>query len=280
VEIIPAPGWEELFDALKNERGTFLFLGATDAGKSTLIRWLIGRRAAERLVTALVDSDVGQSALCLPGGVGMSIFRDAGDAQECGCAWFSFLGTPNPARVVPGLVATTGRYAQLARDATKLVLIDTTGLVEGELGIGLKLAKLEATGAEMVIAIQRDCECEPILGSLRNVKIYRLSPAPSVKIRNQETRARRRMERLTAYFAAACHELAIYGKTTEFSLFGRLVNWRDIRLEQGAVIGLNRGEATLALGLVTETDGEGMTLRTPLVSLRGINRIVAGDIIL
>ena len=257
-----------------------LFLGATDAGKSTLIRWLVERRGKEKLVTALVDADVGQSALCLPGTVGMAVFSGGGNAQEYNCTRFSFLGTPNPARVVNVLVETVGRYVQLARTEAELVLVDTTGLIEGELGIGLKLAKSRTTRADMVVVVQREDECEPLLGRLRNVMIHRLLRAHAAISRSQVTRAKRRTERLNAYFANACNEYIIYRNAAGFQLLGRGVSLGDIKLEEGAVIGLNRGEATIALGMVTEADRESVTFQTPLASLRGINRVMTGDIIL
>ena len=199
VEIVTARGWDDLYDSLRDQRGVVLFAGTTDAGKSTLIRWLVERRGREKLVTALVDADVGQSALCLPGTVGMAVFGGAGAAQEYTCTRFSFLGTPNPARIINILVETVGRYAQMARSEAKLVLVDTTGLIEGGLGIGLKLAKVRTTQADMVVAVQREDECEQILGRLRNVEIYRLLRAPAATLRHQEARAKRRAERLKSY---------------------------------------------------------------------------------
>jgi hypothetical protein len=61
---------------------------------------------------------------------------------------------------------------------------------------------------------------------------------------------------------------------------GRQVSLRHVIPEPGTVIGLNHGEETLGLGLVTEADREGITFRTPLGSLAGVRRVVFGDIVL
>lgn len=226
----------------------------------------------------MVDADVGQSALCLPGTVGMRRFRGAEGAREFRCARFAFLGSPNPARIIFPLVETAGRFAGEARRETGLILIDTTGLVAGELGIGLKLAKIRATGAERVVAVQRHEECEPILERLRNVAIHRLPPSPLARTRSQEARAARRSERLAAYFAKAEAEFIIRAGEAEFIRFGRDVSLRNTSLEEGSVIGLNRGGETLALGLVTDADHDGVSFRAPLRSVKGINRVVLGEI--
>ena len=277
LETVPTGEWEELLVALGEEGGTALFLGPTDVGKSTLVHWLVGRLAKSGAGVALVDADVGQSSLCLPGTVGAKFFLHATDVREYACARLAFLGSPNPARIVFHLVEMAGHFAQEARREADLVLVDTTGLVAGEIGVGLKLAKIRATGADRVIAIQRRGECEPILERLRNAVIHRLAPSPLARVRSQETRTRRRAERLTRYFAEACTEFLIRADEAEFIRFGRDVSLRNTPLEAGTIIGLNRGKETMALGAVTEADGDGISFRSPLRALREINRVVLGE---
>lgn len=278
MDIVPAKGWEELLEALREERGTAVFVGATDTGKSTLVRWLVESLSSKGMATALVDADVGQSALCLPGTVGMKVFRKPDDARDFTCARLAFLGSANPSRIILPLVEMSGRLAEDARRETGLVLIDTTGLIAGELGLGLKLGKIRATGADRVIAVQREEECEPILERLGSVAIHRLHPSPLARARSQETRAVRRNERLTAYFATSSAEFIIHASDAEFFRLGRDVSLRNTPMEEGDVIGLNHGEETVALGIVTEADRNAVSFRSPLRSLRGINRVVLGEI--
>lgn len=278
MESITGPGWEDLLEKLCREPGVALLLGATDSGKSTLARHLVAGLTATGLKVALVDADVGQSALCLPGTVGVKLFRSPADLANYRCEYFSFLGSANPARLVPRLLEATGRLTELARSRAEVVLIDTTGLISGELGRGLKLAKIRVTIPDQIIALQRREECEPILGQLDEVLIHRLHPHPEVRTRSQESRSRTRRERLAAYFAAAGAEMLLNWDEVELYRLGERVSLRHELLAAGTVIGLNHGEETLGLGLVTEADREGITFRSPLGSLAGVERVDFGDV--
>ncbi|WP_298271820.1 polynucleotide 5'-hydroxyl-kinase [Geobacter sp.] len=281
MEIAPTPEWEELRDALLREGGTTLLLGATDSGKSTLVRWLVGSLAAAGTAVALVDADVGQSALCLPGTVGMALFRTPHDVAEYRCGEFSFLGSANAARIIPALAGATGRLAARARHEAPALIIDTTGLIDGIPGVALKVGKIRETRPDRVVAIQHEGECEPILSHLGSTGVFRLLPSPHVTRRSPEARARRRRMRLAAYFARApLTEALIHAGGAEFFRLGRRVDLPQGPPSRGAVIGLNRGDVTLALGIVTEADGESVAFSSHLVSPREVNGVVFGDITL
>ena len=280
MEGLTGPGWEDLLEKLRRERGEALLLGATDTGKSTLARYLVAGLTAAGLTVALVDADVGQSALCLPGTVGVKLFSSPADLADYRCERFSFLGSASPARIVHRLLETTGQLTELARSRAAIVLIDTTGLVAGELGRGLKLAKIRTTLPDQIIALQRREECEPILGQFDEVVIHRLHPHPEARTRSQESRSRTRRERLATYFAEAGTEMLLHGDEVELYRLGERVSLRHELLVPGTVIGLNHGDETMGLGLVTEADREGITFRSPLGSLTGVKRVVFGDIVL
>ena len=281
--ITPAPGWEKLRDELDRAPGVALLLGATDNGKSTLARWLVTELSARQPV-ALVDADVGQSALCLPGTVGMEMFpNQVATARFC-CMRFAFLGSASPAGIIHRLVETTARFVAACRERTPLVLVDTTGLITGELGSGLKVAKIRAVAPAYIIAIQREDECEPILahfGGSTSPRHHRLAPSPLAQKRSPEARARARQEKLGAYFAAAGErEHLLTTERVELFRLGQPANLVHQELSPGTVLGLNHGEETHALGVVIEADKRSITLRTPLPDLKGINRVVFGDIVL
>jgi polynucleotide 5'-hydroxyl-kinase GRC3/NOL9 len=79
LEIIPEPEWEGLAEELLNNKVTSIIMGATSSGKSTLARYLIAMLLSKNRVVSLIDSDIGQSSLGVPGTINMKVFKTTGD---------------------------------------------------------------------------------------------------------------------------------------------------------------------------------------------------------
>ncbi len=107
-EIIPEPEWEYLLGKLIRYKGVALIMGETDSGKSTIARYLIKRLVSKGITVSLVDSDIGQSSLGLPGTISMKVFRDERDYKTFRFERMLFLGTANPAMVIPMMIKTSG----------------------------------------------------------------------------------------------------------------------------------------------------------------------------
>jgi len=110
-----------------------------------------------------VDCDIGQSSLGLPGTVSMKIFTNGSDYEAYRFERMSFLGTTNPAMVIPMMIKASARMVGFARQAAKITHVDTTGLVSGKLGETLKAGKIKEIMPDHVIAICREQELEQVL---------------------------------------------------------------------------------------------------------------------
>jgi polynucleotide 5'-hydroxyl-kinase GRC3/NOL9 len=163
MEIIPEPEWETLFNQLTEPEGISVVIGSTDSGKSSLVRYLIYRFILEEMKVCLVDSDVGQSSLGLPGTISMKLFASERDLQDFVFEKMSFVGTLNPAKDIAPIIEQTKRLSDLCRGRSHTTLVDTSGLISGEAGMALKGAKLRALKPQHVIAIRRRDELEHIL---------------------------------------------------------------------------------------------------------------------
>ena len=115
MEILPEPGWDRLLSVLRVRQGTALLLGGTDSGKTTLARYIVESLVARRLRTALIDADVGQSGIGLPGTISMKVFRDQEDLGDFSSERMTFLGFANPSKVIPLMVAMTRRMTDIGR---------------------------------------------------------------------------------------------------------------------------------------------------------------------
>lgn len=277
MSIVSEPDWEGVRDELLELRGVAILLGTTDCGKSTLARHLIRELINRRLTAALVDADIGQSALGLPGTVSLKSFRTPAELESFRYDRMSFVGTVNPAHIISLLVAATGRMTALARRTADITLIDTTGLVAGNLGKALKLAKIREVRPELVIAIQHRDELEHIL-PLLEIPVRLLKPSPMARTRSPEARAAYRRRRLADYFArSASTEFLVSVRDAAFVYRSRPAILSETHAEPGTLIGLNHQEDTLALGIVGELDDVSVAFRSPLTTLRWVNRVVLGD---
>lgn len=289
--IVPEPEWEGLLKELIKHRGTALLVGASDSGKSTLARYLIRELISENIKVSFVDSDIGQSSLGLPGTISMKTFSSAPrrteDLEEFVPKKIFFVGTFNPSRKIHLIIDGVKRMVDLSKAKSDVILIDTTGLISGNVGITLKIGKIKAIRPEHIIALQRHEEVEHILNLLEDmnpapacsgrVHIYRLRPSPMAKSRSRDARIRYRKERFDEYFDER--------KLSEFllndiNLFynGKPFRPKKMDFKEGALIGLNHNEDTKALGILSELDDTSITFKSPINSVRGINRIILGDI--
>ncbi len=281
MEIHPEPDWESLYNGLAIGRGTALIIGMTDAGKSTLVRYLIKRFIAKGIHISLVDSDIGQSSLGLPGTVSMKVFSEEKDFVEFRYERMSFLGTVNPAMTMPGIIHTAEMMTSHCRKKTDIILIDTTGLVTGNIGRALKTGKIKAVNPEYVIAVQKKDELEHILSRINARRIVRIRSSPAAKARSRAARFRYRSAKLADYFAGpAISEFALQMNEVSFIYHGKPFSIEKADIKERMIIGLNHDEDTLALGLVEKTHSGVVTFRSPMGSLTKINTVVLGDMFL
>jgi polynucleotide 5'-hydroxyl-kinase GRC3/NOL9 len=157
-------------------------------------------------------------------------------------------------------------------------VVDTTGLISGELGKALKTAKIRAIRPAHIVAIQRGDELEHILSLVGDARIHRLKASRAAKTRSASSRRAYRKRKLEEYFRERGQsEHILDASAMPFFYRGRPFRHGDREMPQGAIIGLNRNNDTIALGIIESVAGTIVFFRSPLRSLKGINRVVCGD---
>lgn len=182
-----------------------LVLGAGDTGKTTLVTGLASALAARGEVVGVVDADLGQSDVGPPTTVGLGrVLRPLDDLAEAEVLGLEFLGMTSPARCMRETGEATARLVARAREeGCTRVLVDTSGLVEGAFGLALKRIKIDRVRPDLLIALQRASECEPILQIYEpTLSVLRL-PAASGRRRSPADRRRHRQRALEAHLAGA-----------------------------------------------------------------------------
>jgi polynucleotide 5'-hydroxyl-kinase GRC3/NOL9 len=277
MKIVPEPEWEGIGRDIARRKGVTLLIGATDSGKSTLARHLTRGLLSKGIRVSLVDSDIGQSSLGMPGTISMKVFKSVEDMDEFKPDEMFFIGDYNPARKIPLMIEGTRKMVDIARGrGAKAILIDTTGLIGGNVGRVLKVGKIRAIRPAHIIAIQRRGELEGILSLLHGVDIRRLKVSPFAKKRRKEERNRYRIRRYAEYFKGS-RVVRLPCEGLEFIYKGREVDAGDV--EPGRIVGLNRGGDTTALGIFKGVTKGKVVIKTPLKPIVGIDRILIGDVV-
>jgi len=191
----------------------------------------------------------------------------------------SFLGFTNPSKVIPLMVAMTRRMTHMGRRRAEIAVVDTTGLISGGLGKMLKMAKISAIRPAHIVAIQRGDELEHILSLVGDAMIYRLKASAAAKKRSASSRRGYRTRRLEEYFGERQQsEHVLDSSAMPFFYRGRPLQRGDREMTQGTIIGLNRNNDTIALGIIQSVAGRAVLFRSPLRSLKKeINRVICGD---
>lgn len=234
-----------------------LVVGANDTGKSTLVTRLAGVLAGAGHTVGVVDADLGQSDIGPPTTVGLGcVSRPLERLADAKVVALEFLGVTSPATCMQQTADATGRLVRRALAAgCDRVLVDTSGLVDGPFGRALKRLKIDRVTPDVLVALQRGAECEPILHAYADrprPSIVRLPAAPTRR-RTAAARRQARQRALEAHLAGAVPvtlDLAQLSARPALAKRGLAV----IEVE-GALVGLQAGDgATLGLGWVRTLD--------------------------
>jgi polynucleotide 5'-hydroxyl-kinase GRC3/NOL9 len=196
-------------------QGTFLFLGAADTGKTTLMAALAERLARHQPVT-LVDADIGQSHIGPPTTVGWTVLEEksrpavldeapiAGVSREA-TRGIAFVGDITPVGHLLQLIAALSLCIEQAKQAAKVVLVDTPGLVTGGAACSLWWTVQRLLRPERIIALQRQEELRDLLGGLQaGLSRVEVIPAPpALRRKSPEARQQYRHTLFRRYFQSA-----------------------------------------------------------------------------
>jgi polynucleotide 5'-kinase involved in rRNA processing len=280
VNRVHGPDVEKLLDCLRDRPGVTLLLGATDTGKTTLIRQL-GSSLALHGRTAIIDCDLGQSSIGPPACVGACLVK--GELKlPTEAEILHFVGDFSPQGnflpLLSGLVRVL-RWAK-GKGATH-TLVDTTGFVTGGAALELKYHKVELAQPRHVILLERGEELEPLINSLhwrQDLEIHRLRVSMSATNIGADERRANRQRSLRHYLEGA----SLFTMRLNPGIMLNPYSWQE---DEGdllhRIVGLLDGQGrALGLGVIREANIEKETLvvQTPLASIEGVTHLRLGRI--
>ena len=175
-----------------------MLIGGLDTGKTTVAMDAVRHALSAGHRPVLVDADIGISTIGPPACVGLKVFESESDldaAQEPDA--LHFVGAITASRLVLQQVVATAVMVERARNLGDVIIVDTTAIASGVSGETLKYHKAELCRPDLVIALQRGEEMEPVVGMLRrflDLEVVTAPTDPGLNPLGPDDRARRRSE--------------------------------------------------------------------------------------
>ncbi|HEX6301873.1 MAG TPA: Clp1/GlmU family protein [Acidimicrobiia bacterium] len=160
--------------------GVTMLIGGLDTGKTTVAIDAVRYALAEGHRPVLVDADIGISTVGPPACVGLRVFESEADLESLHKPdALHFVGAITSSRLVLQQVVATAVMVHRARDLGDVIVVDTTAVAAGVSGETLKYHKTELCRPDLVIALQRGEEMEPVVGMLRRFLDLEVVTAPT-----------------------------------------------------------------------------------------------------
>jgi polynucleotide 5'-hydroxyl-kinase GRC3/NOL9 len=273
----PSDDWREALDLVGDTR-VIVVVGASDAGKTTLVMALAGALASPGAPVGVVDADLGQSEIGPPTTVGLGrVTGPLARLSEAELIALHFVGVSSPARDIAGVVEGARRLTHRARaEGFVRILVDTSGLVAGGPGAVLKQRKIDAIAPDLVLVLDRDGDCEatlrPYVGAARP-RVARLPARGRPRSRTQVARRRHRAAAFERYLANARLVSLDLGRLAVQTPAGA-----PLERCAGALCGFDDAHGdTLALGVVRDVSAGALCVLAPLARPEAVRAVRVGS---
>ncbi len=276
--------WKKVIENVGQKGKVVMMIGASDTGKTTFSRLLLKEVLHKGMRAAFIDADVGQSVIGPPTTLGLSLLSGPEDLESPRPFCLYFLGATSPAQgLLPAVVGLAKLYKKALSLEVDFVLVDTTGLVAGDIGFQLKYYEVEVIAPTDLIALQRGMELEHILRALRSrgkPLIWDVAPSAKVQRRDQIQRQLYRFKKFKEYFEGASllefdlKEVPLVDPTFPHA--------EDIAQRAiGRVVGLIDGEGfALGIGIIAEAQGTQLKVLTPVKEIEGVRALHLGRVVI
>ncbi len=200
---------KDVIDAVLHEH-IILVMGTKDTGKTTFIRDLANELFRRGYSVGIIDADVGQSDIGPPATIGFGVVAFVLEhLRDVAVQHLYFVGSISPkGHLLPIITGTRKMLDKAIARGIQKILIDTTGLISGQLGRVLKEYKIAVVNPDLIICLQKDQECEHILKQYHAFdapRILRYLPNRECRTRSQTERRNYRSISFQQYFRDARH---------------------------------------------------------------------------
>ncbi len=193
--------WDELVGEMEaNRPSCVLVFGEMDTGKTFFSTYLTNRLLGTFDGVAVMDCDLGQSDIGPPGTVGLTIFNeptvalDTVDVDE-----MAFVGAHSPGLHMVPFLSGIRRLADRALEEAEIVIVDTTGWVQGDGGRTVKQGKIDMLDPDKIVLLQKEEELEHLVHTVSPERVKRVKVSDKVTPTPPSERKGLRERSMTGY---------------------------------------------------------------------------------
>ena len=202
--------WQQAADAIAHDDRPLrvMVVGVPDAGKTSFCAFLAETLRRSGKAVGVVDADVGQSSLGVPGVISAGrVTRPVQRLDDVPFQMGYFVGDVSPTgHMLACLTGTRVLVDRLRARGARAIIVDTSGLVRGPAGHELKLRKAELLRPHYIVVVRKGDE----LGALvrlwqgrRGLSLIELPSSPAAQPRSPQERRARRAARFRSFFRTA-----------------------------------------------------------------------------
>ncbi|MCM8819075.1 MAG: polynucleotide 5'-hydroxyl-kinase [Candidatus Omnitrophica bacterium] len=250
---------------LSREINKVIFIGGPDTGKTTLIKNIANFLFENKQDIYILDCDIGQSNVGPPTTIGYAkLTEKIKDDFYLNPDKFYFVGSVTPVNCIIEFLTGISRINDYISKIRGKFLIDTTGYIK-DIGISLKIHKIEILRPDFVILLEKENELEYIIRFLKNSTIsYRRIKIENLPSKSLEERADYRKARFFEYFQNLKEiELNLNDISVKIINFKNTTDFLNINLRNFLCSLKNEYFEDLSLGIIKMNEKERIKILVP-----------------
>lgn len=220
-----------------------MVIGGVDVGKTHFCAQLCNAAFQAGIPTAVVDADVGQSEIGAPGTIGMALVdQEIEGLSTLRPKRLYFVGSTTPVGHTLECAVGSKKMVDAALGlGAKLVVLDTTGFIDGPIGRKLKTYKADLVRPNYLIGIQKRREVEHLLvpyTKIAPVSVRKINASELARRKPPEFRAARRQLNFYRHFHDAPGHIIRLDEVSLWNTWfrtGRPLKWQFMKFIEDAL---------------------------------------------
>ncbi len=174
--------WDKLVEELINTGSeSILVIGEMDTGKTFFSTYLTNSLLNNNDRVGIMDCDVGQSDIGPPGTIGVAMVEEPAVALDTvGWDELAFVGAHSPGLHLVPFLSGIRHLADRALQKNDVLIVDTTGWVQGDGGRTVKQGKIDMLDPDKIVLLQKDQELEHLVHTISSDRVERVDVSDKV----------------------------------------------------------------------------------------------------